>query len=90
MQIEICSTDSIIDKTHIMSDTKQKVSYLIVCIRDFGTNHNLSPKEAYAYLNKYRGLQFLIDCYEAEHTLSIEDTVADMATVCKRNGGGIG
>lgn len=77
-------------KTHIMSDTKQKVSYLIVCIRDFGTNHNLSPKEAYAYLNKYKGLQFLIDCYEAEHTLSIEDAVADMATVCKRNGGGIG
>ena len=72
-----------------MSDTKQKVSYLIVCIRDFGTIYDLTPKEAYAYLDKYKGLQFLIDCYEAEHTVSIEDAVADMAAVCKRNGGTI-
>ena len=73
-----------------MSETKQKVSYLIVCIRDFGAKYQLSSKEAYAYLERHKGLQFLINCYEAEHTLSIEDAVADMATVCKRNGGRLG
>ena len=73
-----------------MSETKQMVSYIIVCIRDFGASYNLSPKESYAYLVRHKGLQFLIDCYEAEHTLSIADAVADMTAVCKRNGGRLG
>jgi hypothetical protein len=70
-----------------MEKKKQTVAYLLVCIRDFGKAHNLTPKEAYAYLERHKGLQFLIDCYEAEHTLSLEDAVADMTDVCYRNGG---
>ena len=33
------------------------------------------------------GLNFLYDCYESEHTLSIEDAVEDMYQICRRNGG---
>lgn len=73
-----------------MSEVKQKVAYIIVSIRDFGVSHKLTPKEAYAYLDRHKGLQFLIDCYDAEHTLSIADAVADMTAVCKRNGGRLG
>ena len=42
---------------------------------------------AYNYLSKYSGLDFIIDCYESEHTLSIDDAVEDMHAICKRNGG---
>lgn len=73
-----------------MSENKQKVAYFVVCIRDFGVSHQLTPKEAYSYLDRHKGLQFLIECYEAEHTLSIEDAIADMTAVCKRNGGRLG
>lgn len=66
---------------------KQKIAYYLVCIRDFGERYGLSQKEAYTYLERHKGLQFLIDCYDAEHTLSLEDAVSDMAMVCKRNGG---
>ena len=70
-----------------MEKTKQAMAWLVVCIRDFGRTFGLTPKESYAYLERHRGLQFLIDCYEAEHTLSLDDAVADTAMVCKRNGG---
>ncbi len=31
------------------------------------------PK-AYTYLRRFNAIDFLIDCYAAEHTLSIENT----------------
>ena len=33
------------------------------------------------------GIDFLIDCYAAEHTLSIEDAVEDIMLLCQKNGG---
>lgn len=69
---------------------KQKMSYLVACIRDFGSKYGLAPNESFAYLDHYKGLQFLIDCYEAEHTLSLEDAVSDITMICKRNGGRLG
>ena len=30
---------------------------------------------------------FLDECYEAEHLLSIEDAINDIAIICKNNGG---
>lgn len=73
-----------------MEKKKQSLAYYIVCVRSFGETYGLTPKESYSYLDRHKGLQFLIDCYEAEHTLSIEDAVSDMASVCKRNGGQLG
>ncbi|WP_278813489.1 DUF3791 domain-containing protein [Leyella stercorea] len=31
-----------------------------------------------------------IDCYAAEHTLSIEDAVEDIMLLCQKNGGRVG
>ena len=46
----------------------------------------ISPA-AYAFLEKYRGLAFLTDCYDIEHTQSIQTAVDDMSDVCIKNGG---
>ena len=32
-----------------------------------------------------KGLEFLEDCYEAEHTLSLDDALDDLDAVCKGN-----
>jgi hypothetical protein len=37
----------------------------------------------------YKGIDFLVDCYDAEHTLSLNDAVDDLTLVCKSNGGSI-
>ena len=71
-------------------EQKNKLTYIIYCVNAFGERYNLRPKQAYTYLRRYRGIDFIDECYAAEHTLSLEDAVDDMSVVCKRNGGGLG
>ena len=44
-------------------------------------------RDAYIYLNCYKGIEFLKEFYDVEHTLSFEDALDDLATICRRNGG---
>lgn len=64
-----------------------RIEYLATCISAFGEQFKLSNIESYNYLKRYKGVDFLIDCYEAEHTLSIENAVEDLQTLCSNNGG---
>ena len=66
--------------------------------KDFGCGFYLNPIESqamemadsYAYLRRFKGIDFLVDCYAAEHTLSIEDAVEDIMLLCQKNGGRVG
>ena len=60
------------------------------CINAFADRYRLTAKQAFAYLNRFKGISFLDECYEAEHQLSLEDAVNDLSIICKRNGGGLG
>lgn len=71
------------------NEIKNKVTYVIYCINAFAARYNLAAKQAYAYLKRFKGLDFLHDCYEAEHQLSINDAVEDLTIICKRNGGAL-
>lgn len=51
---------------------------------------SLTLAQSYAYLRRFRGIDFLIGCYAAEHTLSIEDAVEDIMLLCQKNGGRLG
>lgn len=66
---------------------QNKVTYVIYCINAFARRYHLAAKQAYAYLHRFKGLEFLDECYEAEHQLSIRDAVDDLTIICKRNGG---
>lgn len=68
-------------------EDKNRIAYYIACIGAFAERFSLSNAFAYNYLLKYSGLEFIYDCYESEHTLSIEDAVEDMFQICRRNGG---
>lgn len=48
---------------------------------------SVSNAFAYNYLSQYKGLDFIYDFYDVEHTFSIDDVVEDMQKVCQRNGG---
>ena len=67
--------------------TKNKIDYFVVCVNDFADTHGMSYTAAFDYLKAYKGLDFLSNHYDIEHTYSIEDAVADLAQVCARNGG---
>lgn len=70
-----------------MNSVRNKVIYTDYCINAFADKYSLSPKEAYAYLYRFKGLEFLDECYEAEHQLSLREAIGDLTDICKRNGG---
>lgn len=72
-----------------MSEKKirTRMEYFAACIGEFAHAFGLQPRSAFDYLDKYRGIDFLCKCYEAEHLVSFQDAVADLASVCRRNGG---
>jgi len=56
-------------------------------IRTFGNRFNLTVQQSFRYLYNFKGIQFLLEYYDVEHTLSIDDTVDDLIKVCQKNGG---
>ena len=70
-------------------DTQNRITYIIYCVSAFANRYGLSNKQAYSYLNRFKGLNFLDECYEAEHQLSISDAIDDLSVICHRNGGAL-
>ena len=68
-------------------ELNNRIEYMVTCIGDFASKYAMTPADAYAFLEKYRGLSFLVDCYDIEHTQSVQTAVDDMSEVCIRNGG---
>ena len=75
---------------YLMSQkTFWKIQYINLCIDEFARKYRLAPKVAYNYLNKYKGLEFLNEHYEYEHTQALWETQESLRIVCQRNGGTI-
>ncbi len=68
---------------------QNRITYFVYCINSFAERYKLSSKQAFAYLQRFKGLAFLDECYEAEHQLSLRDAVDDLSVICQRNGGGL-
>ena len=66
-----------------------RIEYVVACVGAFAQRYKLSNAQAYAYLRRFAGIDFLLDCYMAEHTLSIDDAVFDLRILCNRKGGKI-
>lgn len=70
-------------------ETFNIVEYVVCCVGAFASKFGLTNSQAYSYLRRFGGIDFLIDYYAAEHTLSIDDAVNDLQTICSREGGKI-
>ena len=70
-----------------MSELKKRINYTVVCVNEFAKKFAITEKEAFQYLEKFKGIHFLKDHYEIEHTLSLEDAIEDLSRVCRANGG---
>lgn len=72
-----------------VSFSRDVIHYIVMGMGMFARQHKLTRREACNYLARYKGLEFSINNYEAEHQLSLQDCVDDMTAICQRNGGGI-
>ena len=70
-----------------MSEQKKMINFTVVCVNEFARKHNLSAKEAFRYLFQFKGIEFIKENYESEHTLSFDTILEDMDILCKNNGG---
>lgn len=64
-----------------------RIEYVVACVGAFAQRYQLTNPQAYAYLRRFTGIDFLLNCYAAEHTMSIDDAVADLQVICRREGG---
>ncbi|MDR1565309.1 MAG: DUF3791 domain-containing protein [Oscillospiraceae bacterium] len=71
------------------SINKQEINYLVLIFNEFAKLHNISILEAYQYISQYKGLEFLLEFYDVNHTLSTDDVVDDVAAICAQNGGAL-
>ena len=68
---------------------KNVIDYVMTAIIEFSERHHLSIREASNYLNRFKGIDFLTEFYDVEHTLSFSNCVDDLTVVCQNNGGAI-
>ncbi len=65
------------------------IGYMVGLISEFAQQHGIHPRQAYAYLKRFKGLEHLQNHYSVLHTQSFDDTVDIMTQVCANNGGGL-
>ena len=87
--LDIDVKDLIVSNNMDKKEIFNRIEYVVACVGAFALRYNLSNMQAYAYLRRFTGIDFLLDCYAAEHTLSIDDAVSDLQVICQREGGKI-
>ena len=74
-------------KCELDREKLDKVSFITFIIPMFARAYKMNKQNAYLYLKKYGGLEFLYECWWALHTDNPMWAVRDMYLVCYNNGG---
>ena len=69
---------------------KDKLDWTMVFIYEFGKRFGLTVKQAFNYLSRFKGIEFIDKHYDYAHTQSFESMIDDNATLCRRMGGELG
>lgn len=64
-----------------------RLEFVVACVGEFSTTFQLSNSQAYAYLRRFSGIEYLLKHYNALHTLPINEVVDYLKVLCQRNGG---
>lgn len=68
---------------------KKLIRYTVACVNEFAANKSLTEKQAFDYLCNHGAMDFLVEFYDVEHTLSFDDAIHDLTLVSQKNGGKI-
>ena len=66
-----------------------KLAYIIAVVNEFAARFALNSQQAYRYLDRFKGIDFVDAFYNVEHTLPFDDVVDDLTVVCRKNGGAL-
>ena len=68
-------------------DIKDKMEWTVIFILEFGNKYGLTMKQAFNYLSRFKGIDFIDRHYKYIHTQSFASMVDDIAEYCQRHGG---
>ncbi len=68
---------------------RDKIEYIIALVDEFAKKFSLTAKQAYHYLQFYKGIELIIKHYGILHTLSFEDALENLEIYCRKNGGSL-
>jgi hypothetical protein len=74
-------------KTKLDKQTSDKVSFITFIIPEFAAAYKMNIQDAYRYLKKYGGMDYINECWWALHIDNPFWAVRDMYKVCRSNGG---
>jgi hypothetical protein len=67
--------------------TSDKISFMTFIVPAFANAYKMNTQDAYFYLKKYGGLNFLRKHWWALHTDNEIWAIHDIYTICRNNGG---
>ncbi|MBM6945820.1 DUF3791 domain-containing protein [Bacteroides gallinaceum] len=70
-------------------DIKDKVEWTVIFVLEFGRKYGLTMKQAFNYLSRFKGIEFIDRHYGYAHTQSFASMVDDVAEYCHRRGGAL-
>ncbi|MDR1527794.1 MAG: DUF3791 domain-containing protein [Dysgonamonadaceae bacterium] len=68
-------------------ELRNKVRFITFIIPEFARAYKMDKQEAYLYLKKYGGLDYLFEHWWALHTDNPFWTIRSLYKICYRNGG---
>lgn len=66
---------------------KKRLDYLMIFVKMFADSLGLTEKQAFNYLDRHKGFEFVRDHYDVIHTLDFDYAIEDIQKVCQANGG---
>ena len=67
-------------------ETEGKLEWIVVFVLEFGRRYGLSMKQAFNYLSRYKGIDFISRHFDYVHTQSFPSMVQDISEYCQRHG----
>ena len=68
-------------------ETRNEVSFIAFIIPAFAKAYKMNIQDAYRYLKKYGGIDYLREHWWALHTVNPFWAVRDIFEICRKNGG---
>ena len=72
-----------------MYNIQDKLEWTVIFVLEFGRQHGLTMKQAFNYLSRFKGIEFIDRNYDYVHTQSFASIVNDLTEYCHRKGGGL-
>ena len=71
----------------LSKETSDKISFIAYIIPAFAEAYKMNVQDAFRFLQRYGGLEFLLENWWALHTDNVLYTLDNIYTICHQNGG---